>query len=381
MNFLDNSLVVLSLVIAIGKLIGNIKILGISFGVTWVLFTGILFGHLGLKVDPDLLHFLKEFGLVLFVYSIGMQVGPGFFRSFRCGGMGLNCLALLVILSGVGMTLLIFRMTGISITTMVGVMSGAVTNTPGMGAAQQAFSDIAGVSAPDIALGYAVAYPFGVIGCILAFIIIRKTLYRTSPSASAGTYQESTVAAQSVIHSDHPNLIPIFIGIALGAFLGSIPIPIPGIPQPVKLGMAGGPLIVSILISHFAPKTHATTSANLMIREIGISLFLSCVGLEAGEHFVDTLIGGGGLKWIFYGALITVVPVMIGGFVGRYLLKTDYNTLTGVISGACTNPPALAYAEEQDLETENTSIGYAAVYPLAMFLRILAAQILIVILC
>ena len=145
--------------------------------------------------------------------------------------------------------------------------------------------------------------------------------------------------------------------------------------------MAGGPLIVSILISHFAPKTHATTSANLMIREIGISLFLSCVGLEAGEHFMDTLIGGGGLKWIFYGALITVVPVMIGGFVGRYLLKTDYNTLTGVISGACTNPPALAYAEEQDSESENTSIGYAAVYPLAMFLRILAAQILIVILC
>ena len=369
-------LIILSLVIALGKLLGNTKIFGVSFGVTWVLFVGILFSHFGLTIDGNLLHFLKEFGLVLFVYSIGLQVGPGFFSSFRSGGLGLNALAASVILTGVGVTLLILWLTGTPITTMVGVMSGAVTNTPGLGAAQQAFSDITGQSAPDIALGYAVAYPLGVIGCILAFIIIRKTIYRREPviktedrkastrtneqikakehkgnyisrkiliskpklsgvklgdlkfpenlgativrinrsgielAATASTRlqygdmvkvvgsAEAVSAVEKVLGNsmkrlDHPNLIPIFVGIALGCILGSIPIMFPGIPQPVKLGLAGGPLIVSILISHFGPRfkviTYTTTSANLMIREIGISLFLACVGLEAGEKFIVSL--------------------------------------------------------------------------------------------
>ena len=459
-------LIIISLVIALGKLLGNTKILGVSFGVTWVLFVGILFGHFGLTIDGNLLHFLKEFGLVLFVYSIGLQVGPGFFSSFRAGGLGLNALASLVILMGVGVTLLLFWMTDTSITTMVGVMSGAVTNTPGLGAAQQAYSDIAGQSAPEIALGYAVAYPLGVIGCILAFIIIRKVIYKTSPqkpksstdnmstdnpviptqgakkdyisrkiliskpklngvplgrlnfpenlgativrinrsgielAATASTRLQygdmvkvvgsaeavnavETVLGNSMKRLDHPNLIPIFVGIALGCILGSIPIVFPGIPQPVKLGLAGGPLIVSILISHFGPRfkviTYTTVSANLMIREIGISLFLACVGLEAGEKFIDTIVHGGGLIWIVYGALITIVPVLIGGFLGRYLFKIDCSTLTGVLSGACTNPPAMAYAGEQDKETENAAVGYATVYPLSMFLSVLAAQLLILI--
>ena len=457
-------LIIVSLVIALGKILGNTKIFGISFGVTWVLFVGIVFGHYGLTIDHNLLHFLKEFGLVLFVYSIGLQVGPGFFSSFRSGGFGLNALAAGVILTGVGVTVALHYLTGTSITTMTGVMSGAVTNTPGLGAAQQAYFDITGNSAPEIALGYAVAYPLGVIGCIVTFIIIRKFLYRTNPVSKvvavenledetanietsvkekgyisrkiliskpklngmplsklnfpenlgativrisrsgielAATPQtrlqygdmvkvvgsvESVAAVEKVLGNsmkrlDHPNLIPIFIGIALGCILGSIPVMFPGIPQPVKLGLAGGPLIVSILISHFGPRfkviTYTTTSANLMIREIGIALFLACVGLEAGERFIETIIHGGGLKWIGYGALITMIPVFVGGVIGRFVLKIDYNTLIGVLSGSCTNPPALAYAGEQDKDSDRAAVGYATVYPLAMFLRVLCAQLLI----
>ena len=457
-------IIIISIVIALGKLLGNTRICGVSFGVTWVLFVGIIFGHFGLTIDTNLLHFLKEFGLVLFVYSIGLQVGPGFFSSFRSGGLRLNFLASLVIMTGVGVTLLLFWITGTPITTMVGVMSGAVTNTPGLGAAQQAFTDISGHSAPDIALGYAVAYPLGVIGCILAFIVIRKTIYRTPPmlkdidhgkkieeqaevivspsgkgfisrkiliskpklngmplsrlnfpenlgativrinrsgielaatpstrlqygdmvkvvGSSEAVKAVETVLGNSVKRLDHPNLIPIFVGITLGCILGSIPVVFPGIPQPVKLGLAGGPLIVSILISHFGPRfkviTYTTTSANLMIREIGISLFLACVGLEAGEKFIETIVHGGGLIWIAYGALITIIPVLMGGLLGRFLFKIDCNTLTGVLSGACTNPPALAYAGEQDKNSENAAVGYATVYPLSMFLRVLAAQLMI----
>lgn len=379
-------LIILSLVIAAGRFLGSIRIFGISFGVTWVLFLGIIFGHFGLTIDINLLHFLKEFGLVLFVYSIGIQVGPGFFSSFRSGGLGLNALAVIVIFAGVAITLLLFRLTGIPITTMTGIMSGAVTNTPGLGAAQQAFSDMTGHSAPDIALGYAVAYPLGVIGCILSFIIIRKAFYRQFSSTKSAIFADNKNVStdnKSVKRFEHPNIIPIFIGISLGCFIGSIPIAFPGIPQPVKLGLAGGPLIVSILISYLCSKLKIhlcmTISANLMIRELGISLFLACVGLEAGAHFVDTLVDGRGYVWIAYGAAITVIPVLLGGLIGRYVLKIDYNTLTGVLSGACTNPPALAYASEQDEDSENADVGYATVYPLAMVLRLLAAQILILI--
>ncbi len=189
------------------------------------------------------------------------------------------------------------------------------------------------------------------------------------------------VLGNSLKRLDQPNLIPIFVGIALGCILGSIPIAFPGIPQPVKLGLAGGPLIVSILISHFGPRfkviTYTTTSANLMLREIGIALFLACVGLEAGEGFVETIVHGGGLSWIFYGALITLIPVLLGGVLGRFVFKVDYNTLIGVLAGSCTNPPALAFASEQDRSTEAASVGYATVYPLTMFLRVLVAQLLI----
>ena len=379
-------LIIISIVIALGRILGKTKIYGISFGATWVLFVGILFGHYGLTIDHELIHFLKEFGLVLFVYSIGLQVGPGFFSSFRSGGLALNGLAVFVIATGVLVTIGIYFLSGIPATTITGIMSGAVTNTPGLGAAQQTYFDITGNTANDMAQGYAVAYPLGVIGCILSFILIRIVLYRVSGAESrSAVHNERKTAGEVRGNSDQPNLIPIFIGIALGCILGSIPISLPGIPQPVKLGLAGGPLIVSILISRFGPRfhiiTYTTPSANLMIREIGISLFLTCVGLEAGEGFVDTLVHGDGMKWIVYGALITVIPVLAGGFIGKYVLRLDYNTLTGVLSGACTNPPALAYASEQDRDSDKTGVAYATVYPLSMFLRVLAAQLMVLFFC
>ena len=379
-------LIIISIVIALGRILGKTKICGISFGATWVLFVGILFGHYGLTIDHELIHFLKEFGLVLFVYSIGLQVGPGFFSSFRSGGLALNGLAVFVIATGVLVTIGIYFLTGIPATTITGIMSGAVTNTPGLGAAQQAYFDTTGNTATDMAQGYAVAYPLGVIGCILSFVLIRMMLYRISGAHSNIASHNKVETKGSVQNNpDQPNLIPIFIGIALGCILGSIPITFPGIPQPVKLGLAGGPLIVSILISHFGPRfhviTYTTPSANLMIREIGISLFLACVGLEAGDGFVDTLIHGDGMKWILYGALITVIPVLAGGLAGRYILKLNMNTLTGVLSGACTNPPALAYASEQDRDSDKTGVAYATVYPLSMFLRVLAAQLMVLFFC
>ena len=379
-------LIIISIVIALGRILGKTKICGISFGATWVLFVGILFGHYGLSIDHNLIHFLKEFGLVLFVYSIGLQVGPGFFSSFRSGGLALNGLAVFVIATGVLVTIGIYFLSGIPATTITGIMSGAVTNTPGLGAAQQTFFDTTGNTATDMAQGYAVAYPLGVIGCILSFVLIRMMLYRISGvHSNIASHNKVETKGSFQNNPDQPNLIPIFIGIALGCILGSIPISFPGIPQPVKLGLAGGPLIVSILISRFGPKfhiiTYTTPSANLMIREIGISLFLACVGLEAGEGFIDTLVHGDGMKWILYGALITAVPVLTGGFIGKYVLKLDYNTLTGVLSGACTNPPALAYASEQDRDSDKTSVAYATVYPLSMFLRVLAAQLMVLFFC
>ena len=379
-------LIIISIVIALGRILGKTKICGISFGATWVLFVGILFGHYGLTIDHELIHFLKEFGLVLFVYSIGLQVGPGFFSSFRSGGLALNGLALFVIATGVLVTIGIYFLSGIPATTITGIMSGAVTNTPGLGAAQQAYFDTTGNTATDMAQGYAVAYPLGVIGCILSFVLIRMMLYRISGvHSNIASHNKVETKGSFQNNPDQPNLIPIFLGIALGCILGSIPISFPGIPQPVKLGLAGGPLIVSILISRFGPKfhiiTYTTPSANLMIREIGISLFLACVGLEAGDGFVDTLIHGDGMKWILYGALITVIPLLAGGLAGRYILKLDMNTLTGVLSGACTNPPALAYASEQDRDSDKTGVAYATVYPLSMFLRVLAAQLMVLFFC
>ena len=536
-----HSVLILSLVIAFGIMLGKIKIAGISLGVTWILFVGIVFGHFNLSLNEHLLHFLKEFGLILFVYSIGLQVGPGFFSAFKKGGFTLNMLAITSVSLSVVVAIVLYLVTDTSITTMVGILSGAVTNTPGLGAAQQANSDLNGIDAPEIAMGYAVAYPLGVIGTILALqslkyiLKINTTTEETEAEKGLGHLQELTVRpvsleivnkaidnkaikdiqplvnrkfvisrirhqgekqelvnSETILHIgdqilvisnpkdieaitvffgkqidmkwenedtnlvsrrilitkpelngktlsqlrirrnfgasitrinrsgvdlvaapnlqlqmgdrvtvvgselavshaekvlgnslkrlNHPNLIPIFIGIALGCVLGSIPFMLPGIPQPLKLGLAGGPLIVSILISRFGPHykliTYTTMSANLMVREIGIALFLACVGLGAGKGFIETIVNEGGYVWIGYGAIITIFPLLVTGLIGRYCCKLNYYTLIGILSGANTNPPALAYSNDQT-SCDAPAVGYATVYPLAMFLRVLSAQLLI----
>ena len=537
-----HSVLILSLVIAFGIMLAKIKVAGVSLGITWILFVGIVFGHFDMTLNEHLLHFMKEFGLILFVYSIGLQVGPGFFSAFKKGGLTLNLLAMLVVFLGVVITIILHFVTGTPITTMVGILSGAVTNTPGLGAAQQANSDLNGIDAPEIALGYAVAYPLGVVGIILSLIALKYILRINTKTEEAeaerglGHIQELTerpisfeirneaidgkkikdirplmnrdfvisrvqyhdgqetelansdtilhlndkilvistpkdieaisvffgkqidmqweqldkklisrrilitkpelngkmlsqlkirnnfgasitrvnrsgvdlvaapqlqlqmgdrvtivgselavshaekVLGNSMKRLDHPNLIPIFLGIALGCILGSTPFVFPGIPQPVKLGLAGGPLIVSILISRFGPQykmiTYTTMSANLMLREIGISLFLACVGLGAGKGFVETVIYDGGYVWVGYGVIITIVPLLIAGLVGRYVFKLNYYTLIGVLGGSTTNPPALAYSNDLT-SCDAPAVGYATVYPLTMFLRVLTAQILI----
>lgn len=542
---IGHSILLLSFVIAAGIQLGKIKVFGVSLGITLVLFVGIILGHFGFTINHNVIHFFKEFGLILFVYSVGMQVGPGFFSSFKQGGITLNMLACGIVFLGVLTAVILHYATGIPMPKMVGILSGAVTNTPGLGAAQQAFSDMHGVSDNTIALGYAVAYPLGVIGIILSIILI-KYIFRVSfdkeneqlnsedsshtneakpislivknPAifnktvaelsnllehrdfvisrvwrdsnkqieiASANTVLQENdkvfvittetdaetiktfigeeidmerkqwirmesqfinrrilitkpelngkrlgqlklrklyginitrinragvdlvakpgltlqvgdrvnvvgtetavsnvekVLGNSMKRLNEPNLITIFVGIALGIVLGSIPISFPGIPQPVKLGLAGGPLVVAILISrfgyHYKLITYTTQSANLMLREIGITLFLACVGISAGDGFVDTIVNNGGFAWIGYGFIITFVPLMIIGCIGRYFCKVNYFTLMGLIAGSTTDPPALAYSNAT-AGNDAPSVGYATVYPLTMFLRVLTAQLLI----
>ena len=537
------------LVIAVGIQLGKIKVFGISLGITLVLFVGILLGHFGFTINPAVIHFFKEFGLILFVYSVGMQVGPGFFSSFKKGGMTLNGLACGIVFLGVVTALVIHFITDIPMPTMVGILSGAVTNTPGLGAAQQAFTDMTGTSNETIALGYAVAYPLGVVGIILSMLFVRyifhisfeketeqleaendvhnseatpislvvknpalfgrkvmelgaflehrqyvisriwrkksnkveivtgntildeddkifvittehdaetiktfvgpeiemdrkqwipaesafvsRRILVTKPELTGSRLGDlqlrrlhginvtrvnragvelvatqglqlqvgdrvtvvgselavdkvSTILGNSMKRLNEPNLIPIFIGIALGIILGSIPFAIPGIPQPIKLGLAGGPLVVSILLSRFGYRyklvTYTTQSANLMLREIGITMFLACVGLSAGDGFVDTIVNKGGFAWIGYGFIITMLPLLIIGFAGRYFFKLNYFTLMGLLAGSTTDPPALAYANAT-AGNDAPAVGYATVYPLTMFLRVLTAQLMILFFC
>lgn len=538
-----HSVIVLSLVIAAGYILAKIKIKGISLGITWILFAGIFLGHFGITLDSRLLSFIKEFGLILFVYSIGIQVGPGFFSAFRAGGLKLNLIAAGSIAVSVITTIVIHLITKLPISTMVGILYGAVTNTPGLGAAQQTYTDITGTNAPEIAMGYAVAYPLGVVGAILTLLLLRyltkinpKEEEEAATKISGSGSQQEVVRAVALVtedkgngkkiswlteqlnskfiisrirpansdeavladgetvlhtgdkvlivagkndlpeifsllgeesdyewnitehnlisrqilisknelhgktlaelnirknfeasitrvnragldlvaspdlrlhigdrvtivgsedaisHAEHllgnslkrlnqPNLIPIFVGILLGCVLGSIPIPLPGVPFPVKLGLAGGPLIVSILISRFGPDfkivTYATASANLMLREVGIALFLASVGLGAGADFVKTIVEQNGFVWIAYGALITVIPYLVMGLLAKLVFHVNYYTVIGVLSGANTNPPALAFSGEQT-SCDAPAVGYATVYPLSMFLRVISAQLLII---
>ena len=536
-----HAVLILALVITLGILLGKVRIGGISLGITWIRCVGIVMSHFGMTIDGEVRQFVQEFGLILFVFAIGLQVGPGFFAAFKHGGLALLGCAPAIVLLGVAVTYVIHLATGTPIPTMVGILSGAVTNTPGLGAAQQAYADATGYNDPTIALGYAVAYPLGVVGIIFSMIFIRYVLrvkFEKEDEGLAALSDEKKLAAKvsveftnamldgatvehvrelinrqfvisRILHADgeitmpdadstirvgdrlwvisraedseaivaflghrvemndeawgnntpdsvlisrrilitkpsingkkfsdlrlrtrygititrvnragvdlipyqglelqvgdrvmvvgtekavakvadvlgnslkklkQPNLVTIFVGIALGVLLGSIPLM--NVPQPVKLGLAGGPLIVAILIgrfgTHFHLVTYTTMSANLMLREIGIALFLAAVGIGAGDGFVDAIVGGG-YRWIGYGVLITVVPLLVVGIVARLWLKMNYYTLMGLIAGSTTDPPALAYANAT-AGNDMPAVGYSTVYPVVMFLRVLTAQVFI----
>ena len=543
-NSIAHIVLLYSFVIAVGVLLGKIKFFGVSLGVTFVLFTGIVCGHFGLTGNTQILTFLQDFGLILFVFCIGLQVGPSFFSSFKKGGIAMNLVAMgIVALNIVVAVALYYGLNGrIELPMMVGILCGAVTNTPGLGAANEALSQL-NYNGPQIAMGYACAYPLGVLGIIGSIIAIRyicrinlkkeeediakeeaanphltprmmhlevhnealagKTLLQvrdfmgrdfvcsrilqnghvsipnrdtvfhlgdqlfvvcaeddaeaimafigpkievdwekqdtpmvsrriliTQPKMNGKQLGEfhfssmygvnvtrvnrsgmdifasrnltlqvgdrvmvvgpqdavervANLMGNSLKRLDHPNIVTIFVGIFLGIFFGSLPIAFPGIPTPVKLGLAGGPLIVSILIGRFGYKlklvTYTTMSANLMLREIGIALFLASVGIKAGANFVNTVVDGDGLLYVGCGFLITVIPLLIMGAVARWHYKMNYFMLMGLIAGSNTDPPALAYSN-QTAGNNAPAVGYSTVYPVSMFLRILTAQLLILIL-
>lgn len=543
-----------SLVIAIGVLLGKIKIGGISLGVTFVLFAGIVAGHIGFTAPTPILSFLQDFGLILFVFCIGLQVGPGFFESFKKGGVTLNLLSTATVLLNVLVMFACYYLffdtsNSMNLPMMVGTLYGAVTNTPGLGAATEALNSVFPVGkAPAIANGYACAYPLGVLGIIGATIAIRyitRTSLKTEESkldeaedanphakphamtlrvtnayiagrtlgeisdflnrdivcthlyhnGKIGTPQKKTIfeindealivcaeadaeaikafigpeiqpswqesneqstqpmvsrrivvtnpkmngktlgkmhfssvygvnvtrisrqgmdlfasrnhhfhigdkilvvgpednvnrvaemMGNSIKRLNAPNIATIFIGIIIGILFGSIPISVPGMPVPLKLGIAGGPLIIAILIGRFGYRfklvTYTTTSANMMLREMGLVLFLASVGIKSGAGFWQTVVAGDGLKYVYTGFLITVIPILIVGTIARFKFKFNYFTIMGMIAGTYTDPPALAYANAS-CSKEAPAVGYSTVYPLSMFLRIFTAQIIVLFFC
>lgn len=532
----------LSVIIAIGLGLGKLRVAGISLGVTFVFFTGILAGHLGFSIDEQMLVYAENFGLVIFVYELGLKVGPGFFSSFRSGGIRLNSIGLALVLVGAAFTIALSYAFGVPMSDMAGIMCGATTNTPALGAAQQALQQL-GVDANGAALSCAVTYPLGVVGVIIALVILRKVLARpadlkphphdeadhtfvaefaiSNPALFGLTIKEirrssgakfvisrlwrnghvsipgpeahleqgdhvlavcndNEVKALTVIfgerlHKDwnksdidwnsvdkelvsqkvvisrpgingkrlgslklrnqygvnisrvsragtrllatpglvlqlgdrltivgeskavervadllgnsvsdlkDPNLAAIFIGMVLGLILGSIPIIIPGISTPIKLGLAGGPIIVGILLGRFGPQMHlityTTRSANLMLRGIGLSLYLGCLGLQAGGSFLDTIMRSEGLLWVALGFIITLIPTLLIAWAAMRIWRLDYATASGMACGAMANPMALNYAND-NCEGDDASVAYATVYPLSMFARVVVAQLLVLI--
>ncbi|MFK2659857.1 putative transporter [Bacteroides fragilis] len=534
------AVVVLSLISAIGLGLGKIHVCGISLGVTFVFFAGILAGHFGLSIDPQMLNYAESFGLIIFVYALGLQVGPGFFSSFRKGGVTLNMLAIAVVILGTFLAVVCSYTTGVSLPNMVGILCGATTNTPALGAAQQTLKQM-GLESSTPALGCAVAYPLGVIGVILAVLLIRKLLVRredlevqekddanktyiaafqvhnpaifnksikdiahmsypkfvisrlwrdgnvsiptsekiikegdrllvvtsekdawaltvlfgeqentdwnkedidwnaidsqlisqrivvtrpelngkklgalrlrnhyginisrvyrsgvqllatpeltlqlgdrlTVVGEAAAIQNVEKVLGNAIKSLKEPNLVAVFVGIILGLALGAVPFSIPGISTPVRLGLAGGPIIVGILIGTFGPRLHmityTTRSANLMLRALGLSLYLACLGLDAGAHFFDTVFRPEGLLWIGLGFGLTLVPTVLVGFFAFKIMKIDFGSVSGMLCGSMANPMALNYANDT-IPGDNPSVAYATVYPLSMFLRVIIAQVLL----
>lgn len=372
----------LSISIFVGLLLGKIKVKGISLGITWVLFVGILISALGVSLNQDMLHVIKELGLIFFVTGVGIQVGPGFFKAFRKGGLKLNLLAVSIVILGVLTTIVISKVTGESLAVMAGVYTGAITNTPGMSAAQQTVAELGIVNPDMIATGYAMAYPLAVVGLIVTCILVRPICrIKLDKEPVTATVDDSAKLSKDR-GASRLRLIPIFVIIGLGILIGSIPIPV-GMAAPVKLGLAGGPLVVALLVSWYAVKkgwfgTEFTESQGIhMLREVGIALFLAAVGLGAGGSFVSTLAEGGYL-WVLYGFIITMVPELTVAIIARLVFKVNYYTLMGMIGGATTDPPVLAFANNVAPEgCKLPDLGYATVYPLTMFLRIFSAQLLV----
>ena len=377
-----STVLMLAISIFAGLLLGKIKVKGITLGITWVLFVGIALSAFGVSLNHDMLHVIKEFGLILFVTGVGLQVGPGFFKSFAKGGLTMNIMALVNVALGVGITVLIAKLANQELTDMAGVYTGAITNTPGLSAAQAAVDDL-GIEggAGRLATGYALAYPLAVVGMIVTCLILRPRNLAAEPTtADSGS---ATVSTTSKKGKGGILLIPIFVIIALGIVLGSIPIPV-GMKAPVKLGLAGGPLVVAIIASWLGVKkgwysTDFTEGQGVhMLREVGIALFLAAVGLGAGGDFVANV--SVHYMWVVYGVIITMVPpLLVAGF-GRLVLKMNWYTLAGFIGGSHTDPPTLAFANTvapEGCKLPNT--GYATVYPLTMFLRIFTAQLLVLI--
>ncbi|MCR5445498.1 MAG: hypothetical protein K6E96_07475 [Bacteroidales bacterium] len=376
-----STVLMLAISIFAGLLLGKLKVKGITLGITWVLFVGIALSACGVSLNGEMLHIVKEFGLILFVTAVGLQVGPGFFKSFAKGGLTMNIMALVNVALGVGITVLIAKLASQELTDMAGVYTGAITNTPGLSAAQQAVGDLGIDGAADrLAAGYAVAYPLAVVGMIVTCIILRPKNLAAEPTSLAS---QTSIDNQTGKSSKKGGilLIPIFVVIALGIVLGSIPIPV-GMKAPVKLGLAGGPLVVALIAGWLGVKkgwygTDFTDGQGVhMLREVGIALFLAGVGLSAGGKFVETVQVH--YMWVVYGVIITMVPpLLVAGF-GRWVLKMNYYTLMGFIGGSHTDPPTLAFANTvapEECKLPNT--GYATVYPLTMFLRIFTAQLLV----
>ena len=376
----------LALSIFLGLLLGKIKIAKISLGITWVLFVGIAFSACGISLNAEMLHVIKEFGLILFVVAVGLQVGPGFFRSFKKGGLAMNLMALVNVALGVLITVIIAKVAHQDLADMAGVYTGAITNTPGLSAAQQAVNDIGIEGAADrLAAGYAVAYPLAVVGMIMTCIMLKSfcridlnnepTTLNSEPSTTLNSQLSTLNSKKGFL------LIPVFVIIALGLIIGSIPIPV-GMKAPIKLGLAGGPLVAAIIGGWLGVKkgwfsTDFTEGQGVhALREVGIALFLAGVGLGAGGQFVATVQEH--YMWVVYGVIITMVPPILVGLFGRLVLKMNYYTLMGFIGGAHTDPPTLAFANTVAPEgCKLPNMGYATVYPLTMFLRIFTAQLLV----
>jgi len=385
------SVLILSLCATLGLLLGSVRVRGIDLGIIGVLFAGLLLGHLGAVVSPELLEFARDFGLILFVYAIGVQVGPGFMASLRQRGTSLNAIAASIVLSGSLVAVGISLFAHIEVPVAVGMLAGATTNTPSLGAAQTALRDLpfyTDAMGQMPGLGYAVAYPFGILGVMLAMVVVRP-LFRRKPPPSSSEYPTTIRPGDGdpeddgvVGNGDSFQILPLFLGILLGVVLGSIPVPVRGLPAPLRLGLAGGPLIVAIALSarpRIGPLTWRLPPPTCaLLREVGIVLFLACVGLMSGGRFVETLSEGDGFRWMAWATLITAVPVLLAGVAARVAARTDYATACGLLAGSMTDPPALAFATAST-RSQETTMAYATVYPLTMVLRILSTQIIVLV--